>query len=372
MRILAGVCETRVQGCQPAPVAQDRREITAVRTVLQRVSGVWFRAGFLLMLGFLRAQAATEESGRTNLPAASIRNWVMDLDAGRIEITPADRPEIQIEWVRTARGRGAGREREILTDCPVRFHQESNTWTLTALSGPSTPAILEGARPTLSGVFRVQLPVECGVSVRTRAGSIHVAGLKGRIRAETVSGGLQFSRITGDITGETGSGPVQIDGCVGVCNVVSRGGGIQVEAGSGTLHVETSGGSILVRQFRGAVHAETDGGGLRFIQVPGPVVGLTGSGSVAAEFVRALSGPVRLETGGGGITVRIPRMTGFDLDAQTAAGSVLLGLGKPTSESAPTDTRKEKVNGGGPEVRLRTSAGSIRIIGTDSTPAPSP
>ena len=333
---------------------------------------MWFRTVFLLILGFLRAQAATEETGHTNLPAASIGHWVMELDAGRIDITPNDRPEIQVEWVRTARGRGLSRELEILADCPVRFRQESNTWTLTALSGPSTPAIPDGARPTLSGVFRIRLPVECGVSVRTRAGSIHVAGLKGRIRAETVSGGLYFSSITGDITAETGSGPFQIDGCVGVCNVVSRGGGIQVEGGSGTLRVETSGGSILVRQFRGAVHAETEGGGLRFVQVPGPVVGLTGSGSVAAEFVHPLSGPVRLETGGGGITLRIPRTIGFDLDAQTAAGSVLLGLGKPTGESAPTDTRKEKVNGGGPEVRLRSSAGSIRIVGTDSTPAPSP
>ncbi len=365
MKSRADVAESGVGCYQSTPPAQDRRRERLVRNNIQWMVGMAIAVG----IGMTTASATTEETVRTNLPALAAGQLVIDLDACAVEITTHNRPEIRLEAVRTARGRGAAREGEILAQSPVRFRQDSNTWTITALGDPSNPPLLDGARPNLSGLFRLWIPAEFTVSIKTRAGSIHVADVKGKVRAETGGGGLRFSKITGDVTGETASGPVQIDGCVGICKVVTRGGGIQVDGGSGSLQVETSGGTILVRQFRGVVRAETDGGGIRFVKIAGAIVGLTGSGSVAAEFDQPPAGPVRLETSGGGITLKIPRTAGFDLDALTSAGSVLLGLGKPTGESAPTEARKEKVNGGGPEIRLRTGAGSIRIIGTDPVPA---
>ena len=70
-----------------------------------------------------------------------------------------------------------------------------------------------------------------------------------------------------------------------------------------------------------------------------------------------------LRTSAGGITVTlIPDVT-IDVDAETSAGSVStdFAVASVIQGKVPKNRLKGSINGGGPLLKLRTAAGSIRL-----------
>jgi DUF4097 and DUF4098 domain-containing protein YvlB len=72
---------------------------------------------------------------------------------------------------------------------------------------------------------------------------------------------------------------------------------------------------------------------------------------------------VKIETTNGHITVRLPRTFAGRLDADNTNGSIDSDLPVTTSGSHDKHTLRGTINGGGPDLRLRTTNGSIRIEG---------
>ena len=66
-----------------------------------------------------------------------------------------------------------------------------------------------------------------------------------------------------------------------------------------------------------------------------------------------------LETSAGTVTVTLAAGIGLDVDADTSVGRVSSDI--PIDGRVSRTSARGTVNGGGPELRLRTSAGSIRI-----------
>ena len=305
----------------------------------------------------------------TNLPAPDGSHLVVTINGGSIEVIAHDLAEIQLEAQRIARGRTPAREQQLLSASPLQIAKEGTNWVLTTLTPTKEGRLAEGERPPLGGLFKLRVPRTCGVDLTTQLGSIEVQGLTGAVHAQTEGGSLRFIDIHAPVTGETISGTILASACVGTNALVTRGGGIQVLGGTGGLRLESGGGTVIVRRFRGPVRAEVGAGNLQFDRVIGALDGLTGSGRIVADLEQPIPGPVHLEaSGGGGIVVRVAREAGFSLDAMTSAGFVSLGVGKSAAPAAPTSERREAVNGGGPEVWLRTGAGSIRVVPWAASP----
>jgi DUF4097 and DUF4098 domain-containing protein YvlB len=70
---------------------------------------------------------------------------------------------------------------------------------------------------------------------------------------------------------------------------------------------------------------------------------------------------VRLETTNGGIHARLPRTLAARIDAANTNGSIESDLPVTTSGSQNKHSLHGTTNGGGPELRLRTTNGSIHI-----------
>lgn len=305
----------------------------------------------------------------TNLPAPPGSHLVVTLNGGAIEVVAHDTGEIRLEAKRIARGRTPVREQQLLSESPLQITKDGTNWVLMTVTPTKEARLANGERPPLGGLFKLWVPKDCSVDLTTELGSIEVRGLMAGVQARTEGGGLRFHEIQAPILGETTSGTIFASACVGTNALVTRGGGIQVLGGSGNLRLESGGGTVVVRRYRGPVHAEVSAGNLEFERVIGALDGLTGSGRIVADLEQPVPGPVRLEaSGGGGIVVRVAREAGFSLDAMTSAGFVSLGVGKSAAPAAPTSERREVVNGGGPEVWLRTGAGSIRITPWTETP----
>jgi hypothetical protein len=114
---------------------------------------------------------------------------------------------------------------------------------------------------------------------------------------------------------------------------------------SGDLQLDTYKGSVQLRNHSGGLTVNTY------------------KGDVRADFT-AVTAPVRIDTYKGGIDLLMPRDSRFDLstDLGRRGGDPDNDFARYVQTSNSRDrTHRSKVNGGGPEVRLRSYKGEFRL-----------
>ena len=240
--------------------------------------------------------------------------------------------------------------------------------------------------------------------LETEGGHIKVMGVTGDLTAFTGGGHINVGDISGDASLRTGGGHVRARQIGGRADLETVGGNITVGKAASFVSVRTGGGQIDFGEVRGSVRAQTGGGGIHVIYVSGPmevesnggsicVTGASGAvqaatsgGSITAWInptVAAERGMVRLEapsqlaSGTGDLIVYLPRNLAANIDALVASGTgqhieadpalhltmqgPLSGLGQVRAMGV--------LNGGGAPLKLRTTAGKIRLQYIDSQAA---
>ncbi|NMH60633.1 DUF4097 family beta strand repeat-containing protein [Alteromonas ponticola] len=140
----------------------------------------------------------------------------------------------------------------------------------------------------------------------------------------------------------------------------TAGGKIEIEDDlTGDIDARTSGGSISVASVNGDVQLHTSGGSIKTKDINGEIDAHTSGGSINVTFAKQFTEDATLNTSGGSILAVLPADIKMDLDASTSGGRV--------RSDFEVDGRVKKrsidgeVNGGGPQLKLHTSGGSIRI-----------
>ena len=94
----------------------------------------------------------------------------------------------------------------------------------------------------------------------------------------------------------------------------------------------------------------------------GAVSARTSGGSVEVGFAGQPDGNSELRTSGGNVTVYLPDDIKANLSASTLGGGVSSDLPELTPEnSAGRGSLNQSLNGGGPDMVLKTTGGSVRI-----------
>ncbi|HDQ44296.1 MAG TPA: hypothetical protein ENN17_02190 [bacterium] len=199
------------------------------------------------------------------------------------------------------------------------------------------------AHDRLNVKFRIRVPSEYNVDLRTSGGGISVEDLRGFVDAKTSGGSLKFGNITGPVKGHTSGGSISVAGCQGNVDVRTSGGSLSLGKVEGTLNARTSGGSITVDEIAGDVDARTSGGSITVSLSKQPKTGCS------------------LATSGGGITVHLAENIGVTVDARTSGGGVSTDFPVTVQGNISKNSLNAEINGGGPRLHLRTSGGSIRI-----------
>lgn len=227
----------------------------------------------------------------------------------------------------------------------------------------------------------VTVPDVYGADLRTSGGDITVTGLQGHVVGKTSGGDVRAEAIRGQVQVTTSGGDMDINNIIGDTQVRTSGGDIRARTVTGNLKAHTSGGKVQIENVTGEVVARSSSGDVVANGVKGPVDLQTSGGSVEAAGVdgsiRAVTsgGDVRVDvagenrgivasTNGGTVVVRLPRNVAADVDAATSGGSVSTDL--PVTA---TEIRERKlvgtINGGGPQIRARTSGGDVRLRARD-------
>lgn len=126
-------------------------------------------------------------------------------------------------------------------------------------------------------------------------------------------------------------------------HIVNTNGRIEVAGVSGSIRISDTNGRIDCQACAGDIDAETT------------------NGSIRAELTRVNQGRnIRLESTNGKLTVVLPRSFGAQIDAETTNGSIDTDLPVVATERRGNALRGT-IQSGGPELRLRTTNGSIAI-----------
>jgi TonB family protein len=235
--------------------------------------------------------------------------------------------------------------------------------------------------------------------LETEGGHIQVQDVAGDLRAFTAGGHINAGNIAGDASLHSGGGHIRAGQIAGRADLQTDGGNITVGQAGSLVSVRTGGGQIDFGEVRGSVHAQTGGGGIRIMYVSGPMEVESSAGSICltrvAGTVRAataggtitawinpdapssggtvhLPGLSQLTSGNGDIVVFLPRNLAADIDAVVESG----GEGRIEADPALALQIQERgnapvhataaLNGGGPPLKLRTTAGKIRMQFLDS------
>ena len=258
--------------------------------------------------------------------------------------------------------------------------------------------------------------------LRTEGGHIQVLDVAGNLNVFTGGGHINVGNVTGAAALRSGGGHIRAGTIGGRADLDTDGGNITVGHAGSFVNVRTGGGQIDFGEVRGSVHAQTGGGGIRIMYVAGPMEVESSGGSICltrvAGAVQAatadgtitawinpssgpdsgsggaanglpggasahpvtvqLAGASQLASGNGDIIVFLPRNLAVNIDAVVAKGGEhrieadpALHLSFQTAESNNTGPVHATgvLNGGGIPLKLRTSAGKIRLQFLDADPS---
>ncbi len=300
----------------------------------------------------------------TPIASASIERTFAVSPGGSL-VVDAEASDVRIsggaDQARIAVLRGNDDDADIRDDFDVAFHQSGDRVQLTIrVRDRSFWRRIWPERRHLR--VDVDLPREFDVDVKTSGGDLRVVRLSGNIDVHTSGGDIRFRDVDGPIRGRTSGGDIRLDGTSGTADIETSGGDIELGSIGGEVTARTSGGDISVRRANAAVQVKTSGGNIVIREAAEGVQATTSGGSVRAHL-STLSRDSSLTTSGGSITLRVPEDAAFSVDARTGGGNVAIDEAFAlTSQGTSSRSRfTGTVNGGGPDVRLRTSGGTIRI-----------
>lgn len=250
----------------------------------------------------------------------------LESDTGSIAVQGADIDSVDVEILFEVKTADENRAQKILEDYDIQFSHRGDDVSIEAkYKKEGINKFWNTIGQHLRVKFIIAVPSEYNVDLNTKGGSISVENLHGRVLSKTSGGSLKFDKIEGSVSGKTSGGSISIGEVVGSSNI------------------HTSGGSITVEEVLGTIKAHTSGG------------------SVKATISRQPDSDCRLTTSGGSITVYLSESLGFILNAETSGGRINTDF--PVSLKGKVNKRslRGEMNGGGPELYLRTSGGSIYL-----------
>jgi DUF4097 and DUF4098 domain-containing protein YvlB len=307
-----------------------------------RIGAVIFAGIFLLMTGF--SSADIEDTISKSFSVSPGGKLTVDADLGSIEIKTTRSSSVEVEIQRKVKTSNKKDAERILSEYKIDFDQQGNDVFITAdYKKTGLRSLWDKVRKKLRVKYYISVPSVYNVQLRTSGGSIYVDNLEGRAECRTSGGSLTFEDIKGPVKGKTSGGSIKL-------------GEVQ-----GDVDVDTSGGSIKISRVSGTVKAHTSGGGISVEEVMGTVNATTSGGSVKAYISRQPAADCRLTTSGGSVTAYLADDIAVDVNARTSGGRVHTDFPVKIQGKISGRSLKAKINGGGPELYLKSSGGSIYI-----------
>jgi len=191
----------------------------------------------------------------------------------------------------------------------------------------------------------VHMPRDADLQIETRDGRVDLASVNGDIVIHSTDGAVTASQLTGKIELQSVDGSINADALKGDARVHSTDGAIELTHFDGQCDVSST---------DGAVRAEGRFDSLKLVSIDGSVVAKIADGS-------KMTSAWQIRTVDGSVNVSLPRDFQANLDASTQDGRIRLDVPVAVQGEISKSRVRGTLNGGGPELTLKSTDGAIRI-----------
>ena len=260
-----------------------------------------------------------------------------DSDLANVEITTSDSDTLRAEFVREFKV-GTAQEADALRQkLTVEMAKNDNGVKVTVRWAGGRN---DNERRKVRLDFRIAMPHKFNLDLRT-CGSAKVGDVDGTVQARMLGGSMRLGNVTGPVT------------------VKSEGGSLSLGNVGGDLDAKSYGGSVAAGHVNGRVKAVAEGGSIAITEASDSIEARAAGGSVAAYISKQPRGDSKLIAEAGNVELRLPESIAVNIDASCSAGR----LSSDFSLYGHQDENRLKgaINGGGPLVMLRASAGNIYL-----------
>jgi len=260
-----------------------------------------------------------------------------DSDLANVEITTSETDTLRAEFTREFKVSNAQEADALRQKLDVQMRKTDNDVKVTVRWAGDRN---DDDRRKVRVNFRIAMPRKFNLDLRT-IGSARVGDLDGTVKAVMKGGSIQFRNVTGPVTARTDGGSISLRDVGGDLDATSNGGSVAAGRVNGKVVARANGGSVAVDEATDAIDAKAAGG------------------SVAAYISKQPRSDSKLIAEAGNVELRLPESIAVNMDASCSAGR----LSSDFSLNGHQDENRLKgtINGGGPLVMVRASAGNIYI-----------
>lgn len=263
-----------------------------------------------------------------------------DADLAHGEVVTGDYESVLVQFMSYYKVETAEEVEALQNKISIEMSQSGNTVKVTvkyADDGKQTD------RDKIRLNFKVHIPRKFNLDLRT-GGSARVDDLDGTAKVSTLGGSLTMENVSGSLTAST------------------KGGSLTIKNVGADLEARCEGGSATIGKVDGRVVATTEGGSLSIKEATVAIDATVNGGSVTAYLPKSPSSDCKITANGGGIDLRLGESIAVTIDAACTAGSIMSDF-KIAAKQGGTNSNQLKgdMNGGGPVLILRATAGSIHL-----------
>jgi hypothetical protein len=268
----------------------------------------------------------------------------IDADLGNVEITTSESDTVRIEFVREFKVPTLQEANALRQKVQVEMGQQDTT------DNPQNSVNLnvrytgsrrghEANKVRLD--FRIAMPRKFNLEMRT-VGSAKVGDIDGWVKARVNGGSVQLGKVKERISARANGGSV-------------------TTGDAGELDVESHGGSVSAGRVNGKVRAVAEGGSVSINEALDSVDARAAGGSVAVYISKQPGSDSRLIAEAGNVDLRLPAAIAISLNAECSAGRITSDFNVAGIVHTSETRLKGDINGGGPAVLVRASAGNINL-----------
>ena len=294
--------------------------------------------GIVPIFGMTKVQAGMQDEINKSFKVQPGGLLTVDSDVGNVEIKTGSSDTVSVEIKRRLKVDGQAAA-ELLKNLTIDLSQSGNNVNVIVKLVDDNN---QTNRRKIQMDFLVSMPLNFNLNLRT-VGSANVGHVQGTVNAKTAGGSLVIGNVDGPLTARSGGGSLTIGNVVGDLDARSGGGSINAGRIAGRVTANAGGGSVSIEEATDAIDATASGG------------------SVKAYISRQPSAGFNIKADAGSIDLRLAESVSISVDASCTAGRVTTDYGLTGERDTHGGSLKGDINGGGPAVVLRASAGNIHV-----------
>lgn len=290
------------------------------------------------------AEQKYEEKFEKTVPLAKTGRLYLNNISGNIEIMTSKEAQVRIEALKVSKAGSLDKAKENAAKVTIEVTSEADLVSVETQYPKRQGGFWGGDSINVSVDYKVWVPEQAGVEVRSVSGDVEIAAIGGAAKVKCVSGNVGLGGAAGvDI--DLVSGDLALKNIAGDAYIKAVSGDIEVSAIKGSVEVKAVSGDIKLLDVSGAqtVNAESVSGNITY------------TGAIKE------GGRYEIKTHSGDVRMSIPAGSAFDLEANTFSGDIdsefeITVVGK----ISPREIRGT-VGKGGATLILKTFSGNVDL-----------